>query len=80
MSALQSSGAITLAQVQSEFGGSNPISMSEYYRGGSYVPSHGGTTGIPSSGQISMSQFYGKQDETRSLHIGKQQWVLVQPL
>lgn len=63
MSALQSSGAITLAQVQTEFGGSNPISMSEYYRGGSYVPSHGGTTGIPSSGQISMSQFYGKQDE-----------------
>lgn len=63
MSALQSSGAITLAQVQSEFGGSNPISMSEYYRGGSYVPSHGGTTGIPTSGQISMSQFYGKQDE-----------------
>ena len=63
MSALQSSGAITLAQIQTEFGGSNPISMSEYYRGGSYVPSHGGTTGIPSSGQISMSQFYGKQDE-----------------
>ena len=30
--ALQGSGAITLAQVQSEFGGSNPISMSEYYR------------------------------------------------
>lgn len=64
MSALQSSGAITLAQIQTEFGGSNPISMSEYYRGGSYVPSHSGTTGIPSSGQISMSQFYGKQDES----------------
>lgn len=36
---LQSSGAISLSQVQSEFGGSNPISMSEYYRNGSYVPS-----------------------------------------
>lgn len=35
---LQSSGAISLSQVQSEFGGSNPVSMSEYYRGGSYVP------------------------------------------
>lgn len=36
---LQTSGAISLSQIQSEFGGSNPISMSEYYRDGSYVPS-----------------------------------------
>ena len=36
---LQTSGAISLSQVQSEFGGSNPISMSEYYRNGSNVPS-----------------------------------------
>lgn len=36
---LQTSGAISLSQIQSEFGGSNPISMSEYYRNGSYVPS-----------------------------------------
>lgn len=35
---LQTSGAISLSQVQSEFGGSNPVSMSEYYRGGAYVP------------------------------------------
>lgn len=39
MAALQSSGAISLANVQAEFGGANPISMSEYYKGGSYVPS-----------------------------------------
>ena len=36
---LQTSGAISLSQIQSEFGGSNPISMSEYYRNGSNVPS-----------------------------------------
>ena len=36
--ALQSSGTITLAQIQTEFGGSNPIGLSEYYKGGSYVP------------------------------------------
>ena len=30
---LQASGAISLAQVQTEHGGANPISMSEYYRG-----------------------------------------------
>ena len=41
---LQTSGAISLSQVQSEFGGSNPISMSEYYRGGSHVGSVGAYT------------------------------------
>lgn len=48
---LQSSGAISLSQIQAEFGGSNPISLSEYY---------GAASGIPSSGTISMNQFYGK--------------------
>ena len=47
---LQSSGAISLADIASEFGGSTPHSLSEYYEGHS---------GIPSSGTISMSQFYG---------------------
>lgn len=37
--ALQSSGAISLSNIQTEFGGSNPISLSEYYKGGTYVPS-----------------------------------------
>ena len=54
--ALQGSGAITLAQVQSEFGGSNPISMSEYYRGGSYVPTT--VTGSYSSYQGNTSTYY----------------------
>ena len=58
---LQTSGAISLSQVQTEFGGSNPISMSEYYAGGSYVPAGtSGTNGaVPSSGAVSMSKFYG---------------------
>jgi hypothetical protein len=54
--ALQSSGLITLAQVQAEFGGSNPISMSEYYRGGAYTTTN--NTGVPTSGSISLSNFY----------------------
>lgn len=58
---LQTSGAITLADIQTEFGGTNPISLSEYYAGGTYVPS--GTTGtngaVPSSGAISLWHFYG---------------------
>ena len=48
---LQSSGAISLYNIQTEFGGSTPISMSEYY---------GAASGIPSSGAISFSNFYGK--------------------
>lgn len=54
---LQSSGAISLANIQTEFGGSNPISLSEYYRGGAYTTTN--NTGVPTSGQISLSQFYG---------------------
>ena len=61
---LQSSGAISLSQVQTEFGGANPISMSEYYAGGANVP--GSTSGVngavPASGTISMSKFFGTSD------------------
>lgn len=61
---LQTSGAISLSQVQTEFGGANPISMSEYYAGGANVP--GSTSGVngavPESGTISMSKFFGTSD------------------
>jgi hypothetical protein len=56
---LPSSGAISLNDIQVEFGGANPISISEYYRGGGIVDTGAGTAGIPSSGQISFSNFYG---------------------
>ena len=60
--ALPNSGSLSLSQIQSEFGGSNPIGLNEYYRGGANVPAHGNTTGIPSSGTISINQFYGKSN------------------
>lgn len=58
---LPTSGPLTLADIQTEFGGSNPISLSEYYAGGSYVPAGtSGTNGaVPSSGTISVWNFYG---------------------
>jgi len=41
-----------LQNVQSALGGSDPISMSEYYRGGSFVPTtRSTTTREPSSGE-----------------------------
>ena len=54
--ALQSSGVIALSDIQTEFGGSNPISLSEYYRGGAYTTAN--NTSVPTSGAISLSNFY----------------------
>ena len=56
---LQTSGTITLAQIQTEFGGSNPIGLSEYYRGGGLVPNTAANASIPTSGIIRLSNFYG---------------------
>jgi len=59
--ALPSSGPLALTDIQTEFGGSNPIGMNEYYAGGGLVPS--GTSGtygaVPSSGALSIQNFYG---------------------
>ena len=60
--ALPNSGSLSLSQIQSEFGGSNPISLSEYYRGGSLVPNHSLTGNIAASGTISVNMIYGTQD------------------
>jgi hypothetical protein len=49
--ALQTSGPISFTDIQTEFGGENPISLSEYY---------GAADGIPASGAIALNGFYGK--------------------
>jgi hypothetical protein len=49
--ALQSSGQIKLSEIATEFGGSAPHSLSEYY---------GAASGVPSSGEIKLgADFYG---------------------
>lgn len=62
---LQSSGAISLSEIAGEFGGSVPHSLSEYYSAAS---------GVPASGAISFSDFYGTsagyQGNTVSLTSG----------
>tara|TARA_B100002019_G_C21187239_1_gene556862 strand:+ start:69 stop:680 length:612 start_codon:yes stop_codon:yes gene_type:complete len=65
--AIVSSGAVSLSDIATEFGGSQPHSMSEYYSGGSNVAAGiqnaSGVT-IPTSGQISLaSNFYGSVAE-----------------
>lgn len=47
---LQTSGAISLGDIQGEFGGVNPIGINEYY----------GKGGVPASGTLSVGDFYGK--------------------
>jgi len=50
---LQSSGAISLNDIQTEFGGTNPIGINEYYNA---------ADGVPASGEISFGDFYGKSN------------------
>lgn len=67
--ALPSSGAISLSAIASEFGDSTPNSISEFYRGGSLVPNTSINTNVPTSGQISFSQFRGAADQLWSTTI-----------
>ena len=48
---IPNNGPVSADDIQDEFGGSNPISLNEYY---------GAATGVPSSNQISFSNFRGK--------------------
>ena len=53
--------SLSFSALQTEYGNSNPISLSEYYRGGLNVPA-GQTSGfgtIPTSGAINMGVFRG---------------------
>jgi hypothetical protein len=51
--------AISMTTIATEFGGSVPHSLSEYYRGGGLVPNSPTNAAIPTSGTISMGNFYG---------------------
>jgi hypothetical protein len=58
---LASTGTISLSQIQTEFGGTNPISMAEYYTN-SGTGFTSGIAGLPTTGTtISMSAFRGTQ-------------------
>ena len=59
---IPTSGQLKFSDLQTEFGGSNPISLGEYYAGGGYVSSGtAGTSGsIPVSGNpLNLGKFYG---------------------
>lgn len=54
--AIQSSGPISLSDLTTEFGGSVPHSLSEYYRDAGLVPSN--NTNVATSGAINLGSFY----------------------
>jgi len=71
---VRTSGPISLLDLQNEFGGSNPISLSEYYRGNGLVNAAVAASGsafitapkgsgsgvqIPTGGIVQFSEFYG---------------------
>ena len=60
--ALPGSGTLSIQDIVDEFGGTAPHSLSEYYRNGVYVGSN--NTGVPTSGTISLSDFYGASAAT----------------
>lgn len=65
---LQASGAISLSDIQTEFGGSNPISISEFYGVDSYPDT------LPASGVISFSDFYGLSEFVGGLMADNAAW------
>jgi hypothetical protein len=56
---IPSSGPIAFTTIQGEFDGSDSISLSEYYRNGSYVLYTDFAPNVPTSGTISIGNFYG---------------------
>lgn len=62
--AIQGSGAISFSDLQDEFGGSNPISLSEYYQDADPDLVTANNTNVPNVGNpISPSDFYGAKTE-----------------
>ena len=61
--ALPGSGAISLSQIASQYGGSAPHSLKDYYRNGTEgVPDTVTTQSIPTSGEIGLKDFYGSSE------------------
>ena len=66
--AISSSGAVSFANVQTEYGGSNPISLNEYYSGGSLVKANTSSTNDTSTiGRTAVTVTSGKTSYTNDV-------------
>jgi hypothetical protein len=65
--ALQTSGPISLKDIQVEMGGADPIGIDEYYNGGAYTPDSNTKVPIgPAGVKISLADFYGAASEIKA--------------
>ena len=62
--ALPDSGQISISQLRTNFGGSAPDGLGEYYRAGANVPDNAINVAVPSVGAISLSDFYSSAGTT----------------
>jgi hypothetical protein len=62
--AVTSSAPISITDLVTEFGGSTPHALTEYYRGGSLVPNTTTNASVPTSGAISLTDFFGSSSVT----------------
>ena len=62
--AVTSSAPISITNLVTEFGGSTPHALTEYYRGGSLVPNTTTNASVPTSGSISLTDFFGSSSVT----------------
>ena len=53
-----SPNTISLAAIQTEFGGANPIGLAEYYKGGLYVLVTDTAPNVPASSTITLANFH----------------------
>ena len=53
-----------MTDIVGEFGGDTPHSLTEYYRGGSLVPNTTTNENVPTSGAISLTNFFGSSSVT----------------
>lgn len=76
--AVTSAGAISLQDIADEFGGTTPHSLSEYYRGGSFIDADKSpfNIDIPSSGEIDLADFYATQKTLWITEISAQGFVV----
>lgn len=57
--ALPTSPPISLNQIKAEFGATGTRSITEFYRGGAFVPNTSTNSNVPTSGTISLLDFLG---------------------
>lgn len=66
---LPTSGTLTLGMIQTEFSAPGGTGLTDFYRGGTYVPNSSANANVPTSGTISILDFYGASKASPSLTV-----------